>query len=165
MYGAMNDLTADQALRLRLDALFTDYVQCIDCDALEDWPDFFIESGRYRITTRENFEGELPASPIYCDGQDMMRDRISAMRRANVFDPQTYCHTFSAIQVLGEEEGTFRVRSNFTVIRTMADGEMSVFAAGFYLDWVTEEAGSLKFAERIVVLDSRRIDTLLVIPL
>jgi len=161
----MNDLTADHALRFRLDVLFSDYVQCIDGDVLEEWPDFFIESGRYRITTRENFEGNLPASPIYCDGQDMMRDRISAMRRANVFDPQTYCHTFSAIRVLGKEEGTVRVRSNFTVIRTMADGEMSVFAAGCYLDRVTEDVGNLKFAERIVVLESRRIDTLLVIPL
>ena len=96
----------------------------------------------------------------------MLRDRISAMRNANVFDPQTYCHSGSAVQVLGAaDDGAMSVRSNFTVIRTMNDGAMSVFACGRYLDRITDDDGALKFAERTVVIDSRRIDTLLVIPL
>ncbi len=165
MHGDMTGLAGDQTLRLRLEALFTDYVHVIDGDQLEDWPEFFTDNGRYRITTRENFERGLPLSVIYCDGQGMMRDRISAMRKANVFDPQTYCHTTSAVQVLGHEDGETQVQSNFTVIRTMNDGAMSVFACGRYLDRISENAGALKFAERIVVIDSRRIDTLLVIPL
>ncbi len=47
----------------------------------------------------------------------------------------------------------------------MSDGAMSVFACGKYLDRVADDAGRLRLAERVVVLDSRRIDTLLVIPL
>ncbi len=47
----------------------------------------------------------------------------------------------------------------------MSDGAMSVFAYGKYLDRVADDAGRLRLAERVVVLDSRRIDTLLVIPL
>jgi len=42
---------------------------------------------------------------------------------------------------------------------------MSVFACGRYLDRVVEDSGRLRLAERTVVIDSRRIDTLLVIPL
>ena len=38
-------------------------------------------------------------------------------------------------------------------------------ATGRYLDALVEEAGVLKFRERIVVCDSSRIDTLLAIPL
>lgn len=155
----------DQSLRLRLDALFTDYVHTIDDDRLEDWPDYFTDAGRYRIITRENHERGLPAALIYCDGKGMLRDRISAMRKANVFDPQTYCHTTSAVQVLGADDSGAQVCSNFTVIRTMSEGAMSVFACGRYLDRITEEDGALKFTERTVVIDSRRIDTLLVIPL
>ena len=47
----------------------------------------------------------------------------------------------------------------------MRDGRMDLFAAGVYLDRVREDGGSLRFAERIVVCDSSRIDTLLAIPL
>ena len=42
---------------------------------------------------------------------------------------------------------------------------MSVFACGRYLDRIVETAGALKFAERVVVCDSRSVDTLLVVPL
>ena len=53
----------------------------------------------------------------------------------------------------------------FLVVRTMRDGRMDLFAAGVYLDRVRDEAGRLRFAERVVVCDSSRIDTLLAIPL
>jgi anthranilate 1,2-dioxygenase small subunit len=156
---------AEQVLQRRIEALMTDYVHTIDADQLEDWPDYFTGAGRYRIVTRENHERGLPANIIYCDGKGMLRDRISAMRKANVFDPQTYCHMTGAIKLEGGDAGETLVQSNFTVIRTMNDGAMSVFACGRYLDRITEQDGALKFAERIAVIDSRRIDTLLVIPL
>jgi hypothetical protein len=47
----------------------------------------------------------------------------------------------------------------------MRDGRMDLFAAGVYLDRVRDEDGVLRFAERIVVCDSSRFDTLLAIPL
>jgi hypothetical protein len=53
----------------------------------------------------------------------------------------------------------------FLVVRTMRDGRMDLFAAGVYLDRVRDDGGGLRFAERIVVCDSSRIDTLLAIPL
>jgi 3-phenylpropionate/cinnamic acid dioxygenase small subunit len=42
---------------------------------------------------------------------------------------------------------------------------MTLFAAGRYLDTVRREDGRWKFAEKLVVLDSRQIDTLLAIPM
>ncbi len=158
-------LEHENALGSRIQAFHTDYAHCIDDDRLEDWPDFFTEDGCYRVITRENHELDLPVSLIYCDGRGMLADRISAMRKANVFEPHTYCHLVGAARVLESAEAEHRVRANFTVTRTMSDGAMSVFACGRYLDRVVEDAGRLKLAERTVVLDSRRIDTLLVIPL
>jgi hypothetical protein len=40
-----------------------------------------------------------------------------------------------------------------------------LFATGVYLDRIRDEAGSLRFAERLVVCDSSHFDTLLAIPL
>ena len=156
---------ADVRLRTRIAALHADYAHCIDTDRLEQWPDFFTEGGIYRVVTRENQERSLPVSLIYCAGRGMLADRISALRTANIYEPHVYCHTTSALRLLGSDAGAWRVESNFVVIRTMSAGDMSVFACGRYLDRIVERNSGLAFAERLVVLDSRRIDTLLVIPI
>jgi anthranilate 1,2-dioxygenase small subunit/terephthalate 1,2-dioxygenase oxygenase component beta subunit len=66
----------------------------------------------------------------------------------------------------GADAGTIAAETPFLVVRTMRDGRMDLFAAGVYLDRVRVDAdGGLRFAERIVVCDSQRIDTLLAIPL
>lgn len=159
------DLDRDLALRLRIDALMADYVHCIDEDRLEEWPDFFTADGIYRVTSRENYDLDLPVNLIYCDGTGMFRDRISALRKANIFEHHTYCHLYGALKILGSDGNVHRAQSNFTVVRTMSEGDMSVFACGKCFDHVIEESGSLKFKARTIVLESRRIDTLLVIPI
>jgi hypothetical protein len=47
----------------------------------------------------------------------------------------------------------------------MYTGEAELFASGKYLDLIALDNDGPRFAERLVVLDSRRIDTLLVYPL
>jgi hypothetical protein len=47
----------------------------------------------------------------------------------------------------------------------MEDGRIDLFATGKYLDEIVLDAGAAKFAERIVVLDSRNVDILMVVPL
>src|SRR5262245_23088929 len=51
-------------LKLKVEDLNACYVQAIDDDKLEAWPDFFIEHGCYRVTTAENFERGLPLAMI-----------------------------------------------------------------------------------------------------
>ena len=58
-----------------------------------------------------------------------------------------------------------QAHSNFIAVRIMHDGEMSLFAAGRYLDRIDMTSKPYRFIERLVVLDSQKIDTLLVIPL
>ena len=159
------ELDRDMALRLRLETLTAEYVHCINDDRLENWPDFFTEDCRYRVTSRENVDLGLPVGLIYCQGRSMLRDRISAMRVANIFEPHTYCHMVSALIVTETGVGGHHTKSNFTVMRTMSDGALSVFTCGRYLDHVVEEGGVLKYRERLVILDSKRVDTLLVLPI
>lgn len=158
-------LDSELVLRLRIEAMLADYVHCIDDDRLEEWSGFFTEDGRYTVITRENHELGLPAGLIYCDGRGMLNDRISALRVANIFEPHCYRHSVSAVRLLASDGAEHQSEANFTVIRTMHEGDMSVFACGKYLDRIVERDGVLRIKERIVVLDSRRIDTLLVIPI
>ncbi len=152
------------ASRLIIDDLIADSVHVLDDDELERWPDFFTNDGVYKITTRENYANDWPLGIMYCDSQGMMRDRILALRTANVFEPHTYCHLLGRSRVTQVGQ-SFKARTNFEVIRTMQNGSDFRFATGKYLDDIVLQNGVMKLKSRIVVLESRRVDILLVVPL
>jgi anthranilate 1,2-dioxygenase small subunit len=145
--------------------LHATYVRLIDDDRLEEWEELFTEPCRYQVTTRENVERKLPLGLIECTSRGMLRDRIEALRRVNVYEAHTYSHQISGLAIEARDDGTFAARSNYLVIRTTGDGEMMLFSAGVYADVITIVDGVAKFRERVVIAESRRIDTLLVRPL
>ena|SRR5487761_1412869 len=153
------------ARRLELEQLYTDYVHCLDVDELERWPDFFTADCHYRITSAENYEAGLPLGLIYATSRNMLTDRVSALRQANIYEPQRYRHLVSSIKIVDDAAGLLDLVANFLVVRTMQDGDMTLFAAGRYVDRIRRDGESWKFAAKIAVLDSRQIDTLLAIPL
>jgi 3-phenylpropionate/cinnamic acid dioxygenase small subunit len=152
-------------LQLAVENLLARYVHALDDDRLEEWPDFFVEEGRYRITTAENFERKLPLPIIYADSRAMLRDRVSALRHANIYEAQRYRHGVSSVLVERVDAGTARATSNFQVVRIMHGGESMLFASGRYLDRIRLNGREPLFEEKTVVLDSRAVDTLLAIPL
>ena len=153
-------------LKLTVEDLNTRYVQAIDDDKLEAWPDFFTEQGRYRVTTAENFERGLPLGMIYATSRAMLRDRVNALRNANVYESQRYRHAVGATLIGAIENGAVRAVSNFMVARIMHTGETTLFATGRYEDRITIAGDAApRFIEKTVILDSRQIDTLLAIPL
>jgi anthranilate 1,2-dioxygenase small subunit len=108
----------------------------------------------------------LPIGVIHCVGRGMMLDRVKAFHTANIFELHSYNHLLGRpLFSMGQSAGTYRSRCNFQVVRIMQDGRTELFATGKYLDTIILEKGVPKFQERIVVLDSRHIDILLVIPL
>lgn len=153
------------AIRLGIQELIAAYVDCIDEDRLEDWPDFFVEQCRYVITSRASHEAGLPHGVVYAASRGMLTDRVTALRQANIFEPHRYRHIVGPIRIEHVDETVAQVRSNFIAVRIMHDGEMSLFAAGRYLDRIALAIRPYRFIERLVVLDSQKIDTLLVIPL
>jgi anthranilate 1,2-dioxygenase small subunit len=156
----------DVALHFTVQDLNARYAHAIDEDRLEEWPDFFAEDGRYRVTTAENVERGLPLSLIYATSRAMMRDRINSLRNANVYESQRYRHAVGTPLIEPENNGIVRAATNFLVARIMHTGETTLFATGRYEDRIAV-AGSARahFIERTVILDSRQIDTLLAIPL
>jgi anthranilate 1,2-dioxygenase small subunit len=151
--------------RLELDALYADYAHCLDNDALEDWPGFFTDDCFYRITSAENFEAGLPIGIVYATSKGMLVDRVMALRKANIYEPQRYRHLIGAIKIGAETAGLLEVTANLLIVRIMQDGAMTLFAAGRYVDRLVRRGDGWKFAKKDVVLDSRQIDTLLAMPL
>jgi anthranilate 1,2-dioxygenase small subunit len=156
----MNDL----AVRLGVEELIAAYVDCIDEDRLEEWPDFFVEQCRYLITSRASHEAGLPHGAVYAASRGMLIDRVTALRRANIFEPHRYRHIVGPTRVERVDATVAQAHSSFIAVRIMHDGEMSLFAAGRYLDRIDMTSRPYRI-ERLVVLDSQKIDTLLVIRL
>jgi anthranilate 1,2-dioxygenase small subunit len=155
----------DDNLRRKVEDLHTRYIRVIDDDRIEEWPGLFTEECLYKIVTRENFDQELPLAIMECRSRGMLLDRVTGLRKINVYEPQRYSHQVSGLAIEPIEENTAVCRSNYLVVRTVGDGTMTLFSAGIYLDRVVVRDGCALFAERIVVQDSRRIETLLAIPL
>jgi anthranilate 1,2-dioxygenase small subunit len=165
MEARSETLPVEQAVRLAVTDLLAHYVDVIDEGRLEAWPELFVEKCRYLVTSKESYEDGLPHGVIYADSRGMLRDRISALREANIYEPQCYRHIVGPIWVEGETAATVRVRSNFLVIRIMHTGDTMLFATGVYRDRIDVSCAPYRFVERIVVMDSHKIDTLLAIPL
>ncbi len=148
-----------------IEELITAYAHDIDDGVLDGWPEYFTEDGSYTVLTRENLAQDLPMGIMYCQGRGMMADRIKAMQTANIFEAHTYCHLLGRSRIEPDGDGRYRARTNFNVIRTMQDGASEMFAVGKYLDVIEVRDGRPLFRERKVVLESRRVDILLVYPL
>jgi anthranilate 1,2-dioxygenase small subunit/terephthalate 1,2-dioxygenase oxygenase component beta subunit len=156
----------DVETHLTVQNLLARYVAAIDDDRLEAWPDFFTEQCRYLVTTAENLAQGLPLGLIYATSRAMLRDRVRSLREANVYEAQRYRHLIGPPVLVPGEDGSVRAQTNFMVVRIMHTGESMVFASGRYDDRILVQGKDLpRFAEKIVVLDSRQIDTLLAIPL
>jgi 3-phenylpropionate/cinnamic acid dioxygenase small subunit len=155
----------DDAVRQGIHDLIAAYAECIDDDRLEEWPDFFVENCRYLITSREAHAVGYRHGIVYAASRGMLEDRVLALRRANIFEPHRYRHIIGPTRIGGIVQSVAEVRSNFIAVRIMHDGETSLFASGRYLDRVDVSAAPYRFLQRLVILDSQKIDTLLVIPL
>jgi 3-phenylpropionate/cinnamic acid dioxygenase small subunit len=153
------------ALQPRLAQLNADYARALDDDRLEDWPAFFAHDCLYTITSADNHRRGLPVGLVYADSPGMLRDRVAALRKANIYERQSYRHVIGLPCIVGESADGASVETPFLVVRIMRDGRMDLFATGRYVDLVVERDGALRFKERVVVCDSSRVDTLLAIPL
>lgn len=150
---------------LRVAELNAVYAQTIDSDRLESWPDFFVEDCLYKITSADNHKRGYSAGIVYADSRAMLRDRVTALRTANIYERQSYRHIIGLPLIGATNPDGIAAETPFLVARIMRDGRTDVFATGVYLDVIRDDARGLRFAERVVVCDSRQFDTLLAIPL
>ena len=141
------------------------YIRCIDTDQLEAWPEFFVSDCLYSVTTLENHRQGLPAGLIWANSQAMLRDRVSALRHANIYERQSYRHIIGQTSIVSGIEDALRTETPFMVARIMHDGTTDLYSTGVYPDEFAQGVRPLRLRRRIVGCDSSRIDTLLALPL
>ena len=152
-------------LRYEVEELIHAYVQCIDDGLLEAWPDFFTDDCVYKVIPRENVDLGLPVSVMFCDSKGMLRDRIVALRKANVYAPHFYRHLLGGTRILEDRGDLIRSQTGYGVFQTLLDGETRVYNTGKYVDTIVRVDGALRFREKLCIFDTYRIQTLMVTPL
>src|SRR4051812_10404845 len=134
MIAAAADVEVSAAAGMAIARLMTQYANAIDNDELERWPNFFTTDALYQIVPRTAHDKGHPVGIWYCDNRDMLEDRVSSIREVNVYEPHVYRHVIGPTEISGVTSGVYKAQTSYIVVRTMHDGEMSVFSAGRYVD-------------------------------
>jgi anthranilate 1,2-dioxygenase small subunit len=163
--GVLSTYVSNNDVNNTIESFLTNYAYTLDDGLVKEWDSFFCDDGLYFVTTVQNEEEGLPIGIIHCKGRGMMSDRIIALETANIYESHRYCRIVTKPLIRSIESNLFSVRSNFSVYRTMENGYTDLFATGKYLDQVLLVDDIPKFKERRVILDSRRVDTLMVFPI
>jgi anthranilate 1,2-dioxygenase small subunit len=151
--------------RFALYDLYAGYGALIDAGEFGAWLDLFAASCTYHIVPRENWERGLPAGLVYCDSRAVLEDRIGALREANKYNIHSDRHLIGLPRLVGDDGDALRAEAPFAVFQTDQEGESRLFAAGLYQDRIATEAGALKFRDKLVLLDTFAVPSLLATPL
>jgi 3-phenylpropionate/cinnamic acid dioxygenase small subunit len=151
--------------RFALYDLFAAYGALIDTADFDAWLGLFAEACAYHIVPRENYQRGLPAALMFCDSRAMLEDRIQALREANKYNIHSDRHLIGLPRLAGSEADEALVEAPFAVYQTDQEGETRLFATGLYRDRIVFEAGHLKFRDKLVLLDTFAVPSLLATPL
>jgi 3-phenylpropionate/cinnamic acid dioxygenase small subunit len=141
--------------------LFARYGALLDAEQYDDWLGLFAAECRYSVVPRENFVAGLPAALIFCDSRAVLEDRISALRQANKFNIHNDRHLIGLPRLVEP----LVAEAPFAVYQTDQEGETRLFATGLYRDRLAAERGELVIADKLVVLDTFAVPSLLATPL
>ena len=149
--------------------LYSDYAMVCDSDKWEQWPEFFVESGTYRLQPRENFEQGLPLCLLALESKAMIRDRVYGVKETMYHDPYYQRHIVGTPRILSVERDVggehILSEANYVVIRTKLDGDSTILNAGFYRDVIVRTPGGLKLQSRLCVYDSEMIPNSIIYPI
>ena len=166
MSGDVLGLEPLQRLQLQfdIDQLYAAYAAALDEKRFDDWPEFFLEDGRYTLQARENHERQLPLALMDLESKGMMKDRVYGITQTIYHGPYYTRHVVSPARVLSVEGDVVTAQANYAVFRTRPAGVSEVYNVGRYIDEIMRTGEGLKFRRRLCVYDSEMILNSLIYP-
>ncbi|HSV50470.1 MAG TPA: aromatic-ring-hydroxylating dioxygenase subunit beta [Burkholderiaceae bacterium] len=151
-------------LQHEVDQLNAAYAAALDEKRFDDWPGFFVESGKYTVQARENFDRGLPLALIALESQGMMKDRVYGITQTIFHGPYYMRHVISPARLLSQDGGIVKAQAHYAVFRTKPGDSSEVYNVGRYIDELVRTDGGLKFASRLCVYDSEMVLNSLIYP-
>ena len=154
----------DLALKFEVEQLYARYCACLDNHRLEEWPELFVEDGRYLLMPRENHDRGLPLATMALESKGMLKDRVYGILNTLFFAPYYQRHIISGMLIEQDME-EIKVEANYLVLRTKRDELSQVFNCGRYLDRLVRTPAGLRFSEKRCIFDSEMIPNSVVYPI
>ena len=161
----MTAARAMPAARAEIQDLLAEYGGLLDAGHYDEWLGLFAGECRYNVVSRENYDRGLPAALIFCDSRAMLEDRIMALREANKYNIHTDRHLIGLPRLRPPEDRAIIIEAPFAVFQTDQEGATRLFATGLYLDRLDTAGGGLRIRDKLVLLDTFAVPTLLATPL
>jgi salicylate 5-hydroxylase small subunit len=152
-------------LQMQVDRLNADYCAALDEKRFDDWPEFFLEDGQYKVQARENFDRGLPLALIALESRGMMKDRVYGITQTIYHGPYYMRHVVGPARVLSDEAGLVRAQANYAVFRTRPGDASEVYNVGRYIDEIERTEAGLRFRSRLCVYDSEMVLNSLIYPI
>jgi salicylate 5-hydroxylase small subunit len=157
---------ADLLLQMQVDRLNADYGATLDERRFDDWPEFFLDQGRYTVQARENFDRGLPLALIALESRGMMKDRVYGVTQTIYHNPYYTRHVIGPARVLpSADSGLVRSEANYAVFRTRPGDASEVYNVGRYIDEIVSTKAGLRFRSRLCVYDSEMVLNSLIYPI
>lgn len=157
-----HELTAD------VESLYANYCEALDDAQIGRWPSFFADKCLYRITTRENIERGMPLCFVLCEGQAMLRDRAAAIEKTVVYRRRFQRRMLSGLRLKTTDDlnsNGIEACASFAIFESVADAPSQLLVCGRTTDIIVREGGTLKFKQRLCVIDARIMPDSLVFPI
>ena len=151
--------------RLAVQDLLAEYGGLLDLGRYDDWLALFAAECRYSVVPRENYDQGLPVALILCDSRGMLEDRITALLQANKYNIHTDRHIIGLPRTVSAEAGYIEIEAPFAVYQTDQEGDTRLFATGLYRDRLETAGAAPRIADKLVLLDTAAVPTLLATPL
>ena len=152
-------------LHHEIDQLNAAYAAALDEKRFDDWPDFFVEDGHYKVQARENFDRGLPLALMAMESRGMMKDRVYGVTQTIYHGPYYMRHVIGAARIVSQENNVIKAEANYAVFRTRPGSVSEVYNVGRYIDEIIKKDDSLKFRSRLCVYDSEMILNSLIYPI
>ena len=152
-------------LQLEIAQLNAAYAAALDERRFDDWPEFFLPEGLYKVQARENFDRGLPLALIALESQGMMKDRVYGITHTIYHAPYYTRHVVGPAQVLEASGARIRAQANYAVFRTRPGEASEVYNVGRYIDTLARTPAGLKLASRTCVYDSEMVLNSLIYPI
>jgi salicylate 5-hydroxylase small subunit len=152
-------------LRQDVADLYAAYAACLDDGRYEEWPDFFVDDGWYRVVPRENFERDLPLSTLSLKGKAMMMDRIYGVQSTIFHAPYYQRHVVGLPTIRATDASGLQASANYIVVRTKRDVPPEIYSVGRYVDTIVATDHGLKFSRRFCVFDNDLISNSMIYPI
>ena len=160
---AMAEVTPD--IFFKVTQFLTRYGKLLDTDQLETWLDLFDEDCHYEIMSRENVEQKLALALMLCDNKNMLRDRVSSLRIANIYNLHYDCHVLGLPSVAKTASGTYEIECAYSLFQSSLEGVSELFSVGWFRMILIETASGLRIRRQVIVTDTGAVVRLLATPI